>query len=743
MATPKVEKGYVVDPITGLVIPARMNDSYAMARHPLQRKDGFVRSGTTLEREETTGLWRVPAYGSGWDDYYMRAIVIGDIRNVGATPVVDSYLSTLVAKRQAMASTWQILLSGRSSPVKRFLDVLAMANDGEGVSEFVKNYIGALDVDNRGAMFAFLPFGSIAPENWGDYGMRLVPMPGDKQERYYILEAEQQSFSSNYGLWNIDGLETYPTGNPSWPYWYRTVMDGKPIWVLISGDYGGQVRQQVGPKDKSRTGIGQSGSWRYVSILAVDFLIQEMDLEALFNQPPRGIVWGAGLDTPTQLLDQLAVMKSQNEREGVLLYPGVLFGGSVSDKSRIVMLPWVEPPHGYTPDGWKKRREDVLSACFHMSVSQIVTRLGEGAFTQSRVTDDIQAETGIAWMRVQIERVLNHAAPPRVVVTVNWQSDRQRRYQVETLGYLGSALAALQNAGGGNTFQVEEIRAIVEEMVMPIPVVAGRDVSATTRDTGEDVGEEENGGQGQNRVTESVMKRGNLIRFIIEDTLPPLPDAPGLDRDKIIAALAAILLELGIEWDGDSYSANGEELSVEEIVEMRDRLVARAQTEARELARGFADEDIALSEWVVSMRELIVYWGSVLYFFGLGGGEEAITDSQLEYLGGWVMGQFGYLQQFAGEAPEISGAQIVARARLYGSAMTSVFEQGHAGRWELNLPQYPGDCQTLCCVNCKCYLEIVQGGGEIHVFWRRTASESCADCIRLEGEWNPYVVDVN
>lgn len=486
----KVEENghFVVDKRTGLVVPKAVS-AYAYGNHPYLTygTDGYTQAGIVVERESQTGIWKIPGYGTGFDDFMLRTIVRGNVKNVGISPVVDAGLSSLVAKMQAMASTWEILLTGKVTPVNRAADIISMANDSDvGVSDFISMYIGSLLTENRGAFVAFAPFKALAFDQWEASGLRAIPIGKEKKKhQLYFLDMDTADFRESQGLWTLDGLMCYPTGNPEWPFWYRVLREGKEpdAWVLIHRDFGAQILYHIGGEDQSWPGMGQSPSWRYLNVLSQEILRQENDIESMLNRPPDGIVHGSGLDTSDQLAEAIKSHQRNREEGKVLYYPGTMFIGSVSENANVRILEFTRPPAGYDFETWKVWREDMLALAFGVSSSWVVTRIGTGSLTQSGVTHEIASQTGLAHLRTMIQVIIAKAVPPRVTVQVHYKSDRQTRFQVETLQTLANAIKTIQDAGQGSTLTVPEIRTIMEQHGLDIPGATEETQTGTVGDT--------------------------------------------------------------------------------------------------------------------------------------------------------------------------------------------------------------------------------------------------------------------
>ena len=97
-----------------------------------------------------------------------------------------------------------------------------------------------------------------------------------------------------------------------------------------------------------------------------------------------------------------------------------------------------------------------------------------------------------------------------------------------------------------------------------------------------------------------------------------------------------------------------------------------------------------------------------------------------------VKAQLAYLKGFVAAAPNLSEAQIAARAALYAGAVRGTFwKQRYTG-----LPFYPTE-GSECMVNCKCSWR--QQGADY--YWTLHAAEHCPTCINRQSG-NPYQVSV-
>jgi hypothetical protein len=201
--------------------------------------------------------------------------------------------------------------------------------------------------------------------------------------------------------------------------------------------------------------------------------------------------------------------------------------------------------------------------------------------------------------------------------------------------------------------------------------------------------------------------------------------------------------------DGDGWSWDGESLSETEVVERRD-----AQTEI------WADELglIAAEELGLELRQAIEFpvgritafatrflmrAGEIVtaaYAFAAGGADRVTS-------GGWttvadlVTRQTEYGRGFveALRTGEISGAQAVARARLYAGAAVEAFERGRADQIGWEPPGMPGE-GTACGSNCRCFWRVEELADRFEGTWvAHDDAGTCATCSSRASEWSPWV----
>ena len=170
-----------------------------------------------------------------------------------------------------------------------------------------------------------------------------------------------------------------------------------------------------------------------------------------------------------------------------------------------------------------------------------------------------------------------------------------------------------------------------------------------------------------------------------------------------------------------------------------DSVQARVESLAGALAAG----GISLGEWQSQMRQALKDAHIQMYVLGVGGTGQ-LTQQDYGRIGGILQEQFRYLDGFAAEIARggLTAAQIRARAAMYAQAAREAYERGKARAWNVvgALPAYPGDGNSACLVNCKCYWEFEETKAGVNAYWRLGAAEHCTDCVQNSQTWAPFLV---
>jgi len=171
---------------------------------------------------------------------------------------------------------------------------------------------------------------------------------------------------------------------------------------------------------------------------------------------------------------------------------------------------------------------------------------------------------------------------------------------------------------------------------------------------------------------------------------------------------------------------------------LRDRFTDRAKERAAELADEPAFFYQEMSELVKSVHIGMAMLGK--------GGRAQMTPRDWGHVGQELRRQYQYLTKFALEAPDLSPAQVAARAGLYMEAATASYERANAAAAGApDLPAYPGDgasCEGG--TNCRCSWEIVETARGLECTWVANDDPATCDlCEQHAKDWNPLVVGGN
>lgn len=161
---------------------------------------------------------------------------------------------------------------------------------------------------------------------------------------------------------------------------------------------------------------------------------------------------------------------------------------------------------------------------------------------------------------------------------------------------------------------------------------------------------------------------------------------------------------------------------------------------------------LTVGQWHDAMRVAVKDLHISSLVISKGGEWGTVTFSEWGRVGRELRDQYAYLRGYAkkveaGVEIELMGlkvghseAYLKARSGLYSGNSNATFWRGMTHNL---LPQVPGDGQTACKMNCGCHLRVEAGDvpGTLHVYWILNAAlENCDDCVRLAGEWAPFVL---
>jgi hypothetical protein len=472
--------GNFIDTDTGLTIPRSYKAPYVVDEEKMQEilnsnsidGRGFSK-GHVLERDTENLAVYWPHKGSGWDDIVNQSIVNGDIANVGLSPVIAPQISAMVRRHQSQAMTASIDLTGRTFPVGQAREAIARFNDSPlGVTEALQRIVYGIDTYNRGAPIAFVPI-IYDPESWGDFGIEARPftLPNKGRRRksgprlsdtYYYLEVDWSKHGQPIPfLPNVYDLE--PTGIKAWPYWYRTKMNDRVIWVLLHKTH----ILELLPGPTSAPGLGTSPVWTCLGVLAEQILFVEERAEKLLYSMTDGITILGGVSglSASKIRQAIDEARTGAKDRGFIVAKGntILTSPTASAVSAVTVS--FRQPSGVDFDKWRQYVEDVIAAAFGETLSALVLRGGVGYGTQADTASENMADAGVGAILTAVSMALG-VIYPRVHISISRPNDRNQRLNIQTLSNFAAAASSLVEKG---ILTPVEAKAIIDRDILAIP----------------------------------------------------------------------------------------------------------------------------------------------------------------------------------------------------------------------------------------------------------------------------------
>lgn len=531
-APPTFEGGRFVDSESGLLIPR----SYAnrAATEVFRRLDSTISAqgfsqGTAFERDSETLAVRWPLKGSGYDDQASQAIVEGNVSNVGVAPVVAPQISGMVRRQQNQAATASLDLTGRTYPTKLARDAIARFNDSPlGITQALQQIVYGLCTYNRGAPIASVPI-TYDLTTWDEYGLTAVPLQADDEKGepdHFYLEVDWAKHGTPVPfLPSIFDLE--PSGIANWPYWYRTKLDDRAVWVLLHHTH----IIELTPGTTSLPGIGTSAVWMCLGYLAEQILIIEERAEKMLYSMTDGITILGGVESLNgeQIKETVKTARAESKAAGFLASKGyTLLTSPNANAVSAVTVSFRQPP-GMQFKEWREYAEDIIAFCFNEALSALVIRGGVGYGAQSDTAADNSAEGGVGAILYRTALALG-SLYPRVQVSVSRQNDRAQRLNIQTLNTFAQAAVPLVTAG---ILSTEQAQGIIDRDIIVLPQTGvGTVVTSANADESEDEVSDATGSTAQSGQTaESPLAARRSFATLYDD------DEVEIDDDDVDAAL--------------------------------------------------------------------------------------------------------------------------------------------------------------------------------------------------------------
>jgi len=172
------------------------------------------------------------------------------------------------------------------------------------------------------------------------------------------------------------------------------------------------------------------------------------------------------------------------------------------------------------------------------------------------------------------------------------------------------------------------------------------------------------------------------------------------------------------------------------------------------LAERLRSGKIDLAQWHSDMKQSVKDLHISSLVISRGGEWKSITFSEWGRVGRELRDQYAYLRGYAQQVEQRAHMELMGlenqhsleymkwRSALYAGNSNATFWRGVTHNL---LPQVPGDGKTACKMNCGCVLRVEAGDtpNTLYVYWVVNAAlENCEDCLRLEMEWAPYVLEL-
>lgn len=152
-------------------------------------------------------------------------------------------------------------------------------------------------------------------------------------------------------------------------------------------------------------------------------------------------------------------------------------------------------------------------------------------------------------------------------------------------------------------------------------------------------------------------------------------------------------------------------------------------------------QEITIQRWLKLMRLDIQDGHMMQFMFGVGG-KNTLDSRDVGGFKGFVKSQWNFLQGFGEKIKEgdMSGAEALARAQLYGESTTTAYEKGKAKASNVDLPEYPADGNQDCFTNCRCkwIIEDDPTNEEYAICeWKlNRRAEHCGACLENARVWS-------
>lgn len=788
--TPEIEisNGYIVDSRTGLLIPStiRKHDGRSIGGLIGDRLEslgvnpafnpgsGYYSFGYHVEREQETLIPRYNAKGSIASELMLAAIADGEIANVGISPIVYSPISSVLQNQIAKSKSATMNIAGRQTPVRTVSRNISRFNDSVlGFAGSMERIIYSYRVYNRGQPIATIPI-EYSHDLWENYGMEAIPIVS-KQNRgidQYYLTVDWEKLGRNPIPYLPDPLRCTATGNNSWPYWYRTEVDGKAANVLLHSSH----IIPMTPGESAKDGLGTSALWQCLGFLSDYFLVLEHKTELKLNHLSSGFIGVSGVDVEADAIRaEMELEREEQINEGRVYGSEYVIFASDERDIKFSFLP-LRQGDDVQYQARKEDMEDMLAMAFGEPLSAIVMRGGMGLGSRmSETSADEAADSGVYAIFNAIEIVLE-AIYGSVEINISLPNNRAKRQQLNALETFARAIKQLPE----ETLTNAEIRAIIDRDLLEIPDT--EDIINTT--DGNDEIRDDNDNQETSSESDDLF---SAIISCFEPFLPvgsdePIPsgtaesEAVSDDRFDENFPDEAGMLD-GDNWeDREDTNPTPEEddfnwywalapllffrrtESEPQIIQrvgrertrtIRDSMAAMAIIDSDLFSHNLATGRTSLQSWVNDLE--ILTQTDFTHAFRMGiGGRTNIGSNEAEWLDALIGERFDEIESLAEiiARGELSELQVANYARNIVSGSVAAYEAANSTNYgfilgSLELPEYPGDGNQICRGNCRCHWSLLRDGDVVFATWvLDSQAQHCASCLANADRWKPLLVEL-
>ena len=227
-----------------------------------------------------------------------------------------------------------------------------------------------------------------------------------------VIEKARQSSargSKIVGLYHLDALRCWPTGDPAKPLVYWSYYGG---YHLLDAEDVIRITDSPSPRVELR-GYGQCASDRAWETILKMAAIKVYFLEKITGTRNLAIHIVNGI-SDQQLRDALNTSEDDREARGFVLYKGsTIIPMLKSEAPTVVTIPLAEIPDGFDVENERKDARREYAFCAGANVDEYVERpAGLNSGLSAQIADEAASGQGLAAFDKQLELALSHTVLP-------------------------------------------------------------------------------------------------------------------------------------------------------------------------------------------------------------------------------------------------------------------------------------------------------------------------------------------